>query len=82
MDTVIDHEGLRCKDIGIFSDPFVDEELPAETQGRIWRHIRYCLDCRALIQGKAALKRMVRDSAKSLLAPSGLRQNLRALIRA
>ena len=81
MDAAVDHEGLRCKDVGIFSDPFVDEQLPAETQRRIWRHIRGCLECRTLIEGKAALKRMIRNSERSLLAPTSLRQSLRALIR-
>jgi hypothetical protein len=78
----VDNERQRCRDVAILSDPFVDQELPAEVQRRIWPHIRDCVECRTLIEGKAALKRMIRQSAASVLAPAHLRQNLRALIRA
>ena len=35
----------------------------------------------SVIEGKAALKRLIKSSARSVLAPSSLRQHLRALIR-
>ena len=65
----------------MLSDRFVDNELPSAARLWVWRHICDCINCALLIEGKAALKRLIKGSARSVLAPSSLRQNLRTLIR-
>ena len=60
---------------------FVDNELPSTARLWIWRHILDCIDCELLIEGKAALKRLIQGSVRNVLAPSGLRQHLRTFIR-
>ena len=82
MDSTLDHEELRCEEVGILADRYVDQELPAEARRGVWRHIRDCVDCEVLLKGKAALKRLIQGSVRSVLAPSSLRQHLRAFIRA
>ena len=81
MDSAISNEELGCEDVEMLADRYVDNELPSTVSLRIWRHIRDCIDCELLIEGKAALKRLIQGSVKSVLAPSSLRQNLRAFIR-
>jgi hypothetical protein len=65
----------------MLADRYVDNELPTTTRLWVWRHIRDCIDCEILIEGKAALKRLIQGSVRSVIAPSSLRQHLRALIR-
>ena len=81
MDLAISNEGLGCQEVGMLSDRFVDNELPSTARLWVWRHIRDCIDCELLIEGKAALKRLIQGSVRSVLAPSSLRQHLRAFIR-
>jgi hypothetical protein len=81
VDPVVTNEGLRCEEVGMLADRYVDNELPTAARLWVWRHIRDCIDCELLIEGKAALKRLIQGSVRSVLAPSSLRQHLRAFIR-
>ena len=81
MDPAVTNDELRCEEVEMLSDRFVDNELPSTARLWIWRHVRDCIDCEILIEGKAALKRLIQSSARSVLVPSSLRQHLRALIR-
>ena len=81
MDPAISNEELRCDEVEALSDRFVDNELPSTARLWVWRHILDCIDCEILIEGKAALKRLIQCSVRSVLAPSNLRQHLRAFIR-
>lgn len=81
MDPAISNEELGCQEVEMLSDRFVDNELPSTARLWVWRHILDCIDCEILIEGKAALKRLIHGSVRSVLAPSGLRQHLRAFIR-
>jgi len=81
VDPAVTNDELRCEEVEMLSDRFVDNELPSTARLWVWRHIRDCIDCELLIEGKAALKRLIQSSARSVLVPSSLRQHLRALIR-
>ena len=81
MDSAVDNEELRCEEVEMLADRYVDNELPTAARLWVWRHIRDCIACEILIEGKAALKRLIQGSVRSVLAPSSLRQHLRALIR-
>ena len=81
MNPVATNDEFQCEDVEILSDRFVDNELPSTARLWVWRHIRDCIDCELLIEGKAALKRLIQRSARSVLAPSSLRQHLRSFIR-
>ena len=81
MDLVVTSGELRCEEVEMLSDRFIDNELPSTARLGVWRHIRDCIDCELLIEGKAALKRLIQGSVRSVLAPSGLRRHLRAFIR-
>jgi hypothetical protein len=81
VDPVIRNEGLGCQEVEMLSERFVDNELPSTARLWVWRHILDCIDCELLIEGKAALKRLIQGSVRSVLAPSSLRQHLRAFIR-
>ena len=81
MDPAISNEELGCQEVEMLSDRFVDNELPSTARFWVWRHILDCIDCEILIEGKAALKRLIQGSVRSVLAPSSLRQHLRGFIR-
>jgi hypothetical protein len=82
VNAAISDEELGCEEVGMLADRYVDNELPSTPRLWIWRHIRDCIDCEILIEGKAALKRLIRGSVRSVLAPASLRQALRTSIRA
>jgi len=79
--TAVNYERLQCEEVALLSERFVDGEIPGAARPWVWRHIRACISCKALIEGKAALKRLVRSSVRNVLAPAPLRQRLRSLIR-
>lgn len=81
MDSALNNEELRCEEVEVLADRYVDNELPTTARLWVWRHIRDCIDCEILIEGKAALKRLIQSSVRGVLAPSNLKQHLRALIR-
>ena len=81
MDPAINNEELGCEEVEMLSDRFVDNELPSTARLWVWRHILDCIDCEILMEGKAALKSLIQGSIRSVLAPSSLRQHLRAFIR-
>jgi hypothetical protein len=81
VDSAVSNEELRCEEVEMLADRFVDNELPTTARLWVWRHIRDCIDCEILIEGKAALKRLIQGSARRVLVPASLRQHLRALIR-
>ena len=80
MDAISNNE-FGCQEVGVLSDRFVDNELPSTARLWVWRHILDCIDCEILIEGKAALKRLIQGSVRTVLAPSSVRQHLRAFIR-
>jgi hypothetical protein len=81
VDPVVNNEELGCEEVGMLADRYVDNELPSKVRLWVWRHLRDCIDCELLIEGKAALKCLIQGSVRSVLAPSSLRQHLRAFIR-
>jgi hypothetical protein len=81
VDPVVTSDELRCEEVGMLADRYVDNELPSRARLWVWRHILDCIDCEILTEGKAALKRLIQGSVRSVLAPSSLRQQLRAFIR-
>jgi hypothetical protein len=81
VDPAINNEELGCEEVEMLSDRFVDNELPSTARLWVWGHILDCIDCEILMEGKAALKRLIQGTVRSVLAPSGLRHNLRAFIR-
>jgi len=48
----------------MFAVRYVDNELPFTARLWVWRHIRDCIDCEVLIEGKAALKRLIQGSVR------------------
>ena len=80
MDAISNSE-FGCQEVEMLSDRYVDNELPSTARLWVWRHILDCIDCEILIEGKAALKRLIQGSVGTVLAPSSLRQHLRAFIR-
>jgi hypothetical protein len=81
VDPAVTNDEFQCEEVEMLSGRFVDNELPSTARLWVWRHIRDCIDCELLIEGKAALKRLIQRSARSVLAPSSLRQHLRVFIR-
>jgi hypothetical protein len=81
VNSAVKNEELRCDEVEMLADRYVDNELSTSARLWVWRHIRGCIDCEILIEGKAALKRLIQGSVRSVLAPSSLRQHLRAFIR-
>lgn len=81
MDPALTNDELGCQEVEMLSDRFVDNELPSIARLWVWGHILDCIDCEILIEGKAALKRLIQGSVRSVPAPSSLGQHLRAFIR-
>ena len=71
---------VTCKQVVPLSDAFVDGELLAALRSEISYHMRACAECAVAIEGKLGLKRLVRASVKSMVAPIALRDNLRKRI--
>jgi len=64
VDFAVNNEELRCGEVGMFAVRYVDNELPFTARLWVWRHIRDCIDCEVLIEGKAALKRLIQGSVR------------------
>ena len=72
---------FECREVRELADAFIDNELLVETTLQVLGHIDRCRDCRAFVEEKIRLKRLVYTSVKQLDVPETLRGNVWEQIR-
>jgi predicted anti-sigma-YlaC factor YlaD len=72
---------FECREVRELADAFIDNELLVETNLQVLGHLGRCRDCRAFVEEKSRLKRLVYSSVKQLDVPEALRGSIWDKIR-
>ena len=79
MTIITRHE---CEQTRHMADPYIDNELLAETCLRIADHLARCGACREYVARREWMKDRIRSSVRALASPLGLEAQVRARLRA
>jgi len=78
---IVEFESGQCRRVRSFLDSYLSNELMAETNLEVLKHLEGCVNCARALDDRARIKEQLKSVVLNLQAPDSLRKRIRSDIR-